>query len=683
MIKPETQPWLRQGFPIPYLTLLTLCLGFGPLPAETVWLDSLDLSNMRQGWGRPQVNRSIRETPLTIAGKAFTRGVGTHAASTLWVQLDGGTERFAASVGLDDAAAGQGSILFRAWADGKRVFDSGVMKSGTPPQSVNLDLRGCKTLLLQVLDAGDGIGFDHADWADARFEVAGVKPRTVPVPAEEAVLLTPRPGPAPRINGPKVYGCRPGNPFLYRIPTQGERPITFSAKGLPKSLQLDPTTGIIMGQAPLRGEYDVTLRAKNRHGSDNRRFRIIAGDTLALTPPMGWNHWYAHYDRITDAMMREAADILLSSGMADVGYQYVNVDDCWMTAPSHKDPLRTGRLRDAQGVLLPNKYFPDMKLLADYIHSKGLKAGIYISPGPLTCAGFAGSWQHEVLDAKTFAEWGYDFVKYDWCSYNRVANGKEPGADQVPNWSQGQRRLEVYTHPYKLMGDLLRQQPRDMVYNLCQYGMGNVWEWGEAVGAQCWRTAGDLGFELDRIFEVALKNAEHRAWSRPGAWNDPDYIQIGWIGNAHGGGLPQPCPLTPNEQYAYMSLWALMAAPLFYSGDMSKLDEFTLNVLCNPEVIEVNQDPLGQCAAVSVLNDQTFLMVKDLEDGSKAVGLFNRGEFPAEAAVPWAVAGVTGPAKVRDLWRQRDLGVFSGRYSATLPRHGVVLLRLTPVPEKK
>jgi len=683
MIEPKAQSPLRSRTTIHFLTLLILGLGFQGSGAETVWLDSLDLSNLRQGWGRPQVNRAIRETPLTIAGKVFARGVGTHATSTLWVQLDGGTERFTANVGVDDAAAGPGTVIFRVLADGRRVFDSGVMKTGTPPKAVNLDLRGRKLLLLQVLDAGDGIAFDHANWADARFEVTGVKPKTVPVPTEEAVILTPRPGPAPRINGPKVYGCRPGNPFLYRIPTQGERPITFSAKGLPKSLNLDANTGIIAGQAPLRGEYEVTLRAKNRHGTATRTLRIIAGDTLALTPPMGWNHWYAHYDRITDAMMREAADIMISSGMADVGYQYVNVDDCWMMAPKHNDPLRVGRLRDAQGVLLPNKYFPDMKLLADYIHSKGLKAGIYISPGPLTCAGFAGSWQHEALDAKTFADWGYDFLKYDWCSYSRVADGREPGADQVPNWAQGERRLEVYTHPYKLMGDLLKQQPRDIVYNLCQYGMANVWEWGEAVGAHCWRTAGDLGFELDRIFEVALKNAEHRAWSRPGAWNDPDYIQIGWIGNARGGGLPQPCPLTPNEQYSYMSLWALMAAPIFYSGDMTKLDDFTLNVLCNPEVIEVNQDPLGQCGAVSILNDQTFVMVKDLEDGSKAAGLFNRGEFPAEAALPWPVAGLTGPAKVRDLWRQQDLGVSSGPYRATLPRHGVVLLRLTPVRAAK
>jgi alpha-galactosidase len=357
----------------------------------------------------------------------------------------------------------------------------------------------------------------------------------------------------------------------------------FSAKGLPPTLKLDSTTGVITGATPPRGEYSVTLQAANKHGKGRRLFRIVSGDTLALTPPMGWNHWYAHYSRVTDAMMREAADIMLRTGMADVGYQYVNIDDCWMNAPKHDDPLRVGPLRDTQGNLIPNGHFPDMRGLTDYIHSKGLKAGTYISPGPLTCGGFAGSFGHEAQDAKQFADWGFDFLKYDWCSYGQVADGKEPAATNYPSFGHGSPALDVYTYPYRLMGDLLKQQDRDIVYNLCQYGMGDVWEWGKAVGGHCWRTAGDLGFELDRIFEVALKNAEHRIWSRPGSWNDPDYLQIGWIGNAAANGLPKPCPITPNEQYSYMSLWALMASPLFFSGDMTKLDEFTLNVLCNPE----------------------------------------------------------------------------------------------------
>lgn len=636
--------------------------------ADTVPLQTLDLGKMRQGWGQPQINQSIREKPLSIGGRKFEAGVGTHAKSSLWIDLGGGAERFQAFVGVDDAAGGPATLSFHVIGDGKKLWASGVMKPGDPAKEVNVELKGVKTLLLLVQDGGDGVSFDHANWADARFTVSGTKPKAVSSPREDAIILTPKPGPAPRINGPKVYGCRPGNPFIYRIPTQGERPMTFSAEGLPASLKLDAATGIITGNAPDRGEYLVTLRARNAHGQSMRAFKIRSGDLLALTPPMGWNHWYAHYNRITDKMMREAADVMVSSGMADVGYQYVSIDDCWMNAePDAKrtpDPLRRGLFRDAQGNILPNQHFPDMNAMTDYIHAKGLKAGIYTSPGPLTCAGYAGAYEHEAQDAKQFADWGFDFLKYDWCSYGRVV--------------KGDKSLETLKKPYKLMGDILKQQKRDIVLNLCQYGMGNVWEWGAEVGGHCWRTAGDLGFELNRVFEVALKNAEHREWSKPGAWNDPDYLQIGYIGNARGGGLPEPCPITPNEQYAFMSLWCLMAAPLFYSGDMSRLDEFTVNVLCNPEVIDINQDPLGQCARVIRLTDETFLMVKDLEDGDKALGLCNRGEFETEVAAKWTDVGVNGAQKLRDLWRHKDLGDFTGEFKSTVPRRGVVLVRVSP-----
>jgi len=631
--------------------------------AETVWLHTLDLTPMRQAHGQPQVDRGIREQPLAIAGQKFEHGVGTHASSTLWINLAGGSTRFQAAVGVDDATGdAKASVTFKVVGDGRTLWQSGVMKLGQPAKTVDIDVAGLQTLILLVGDAGDGIAFDHANWADAKFLVAGVAPKTTPPPSEPAVILTPQPGPAPKINGPKVYGCRPGNPFLYRIPTTGERPIKFTAAGLPKGLRLDAVNGIISGTVPKRGETTVTIGASNEYGRTKRRFKIVCGDTLALTPPMGWNHWYTHYDRITDQLMRQAADVMVSSGMADVGYQYVNIDDCWMNAPKHSDPLRVGPLRDERGNIIPNKHFPDMKALSDYIHAYGLKAGLYTGPGPLTCAGFAASYEHEAQDARQFADWGFDFLKYDWCSYDGVV--------------KGDHSLRVLKKPYQLMGDLLKQQPRDIVYNLCQYGMGDVWEWGAEVGGHCWRTAGDLGFELDRIFEVALKNAEHRAHSRPGEWNDPDYIQIGLIGNARGMGEPIPCPLSPSEQYAFMSLWSLMAAPLIYSGDMNQLDAFTLNVLCNPEVIEVNQDPLGECARVIPAGENTFVMVKQLEDGDRAVGLFNRGEMETTVSVRWADLGIKGKPAVRDLWRQVDLGRVAGEFAVRVPRHGGFLIRV-------
>ncbi len=475
-------------------------------------------------------------------------------------------------------------------------------------------------------------------------------------------ILTPTPGLQPRINGPLVYGGRPGHPFLYRIPCQGERPIQFSVKNLPSGLKLDPYTGIISGEVPGKGEYIILINARNSKGKDHRKLKIVAGDKLALTPPMGWNHWYAHYNRITDAMVRQAADAMIKSGMADVGYQYVNIDDCWMNAPQSNDPLRVGPLRDEHGDIVPNKHFPDMRGLTGYIHDKGLKAGIYTSPGTLTCGGFAGTWQHEEQDARQFASWGFDFLKYDWCSYSTIA-GKD-------------KNLEAMQKPYRKMGNILKSLDRDIVFNLCQYGMGDVWKWGGEVGGHCWRTSGDLGYELDRIFEVALRNSEFWQYSKPGEWNDPDYIQIGWIGNASKNGLPELTVMSAAMQYAYMSLWSLMAAPLIYSGDMSKLDDFTLNILCNPEVIEVNQDPLGECGRVIKRPNDNFLMIKSLEDGSKAVGLFNRGATEAEISVDWTDLQVSEKQYVRDLWRQKELGVFQQRFDAKVPPHGVVMVKI-------
>jgi len=629
--------------------------------SETVYLTELDLSFIRQGWGKPQINHSMRGTPMAIAGKKFERGLATHAPSIFWIDLFEGCERFQAFVGVDDSAGG-GTINFKIFGDSKKLFESGVMKPGDKPKEVDVDLTGMKSLLLYVDDCDDGLICDHADWAEARFTVKGDKPRATSAPSDELPILTPRPGPEPRINGAAVYGCRSGHPFLYRIPVQGLRPMTFSAKNLPKGLTLNKSTGIISGVAPSVGEYKVKLTAKNKKGSSIREFKIVSGDTLALTPPMGWNHWYAHYDRVTDKMVREAADAMVDSGMADVGYQYVNIDDCWMNAPKHADPMRVGPLRDAQGNIIPNKYFPDMKALTDYVHAKGLKAGIYTSPGPLTCGGFCGAYEHEEADARQFAAWGFDFLKYDWCTYG--------------NLTKDDNSLQTLKKPYIKMGEILKNQNRDIVFNLCQYGMGNVWEWGADVGGHCWRTAGDLGFELNRIFSVALKNAEHRAYSKPGAWNDPDYIQIGKIGSAFEMGKPQMCSLTPNEQYAFMSLWCLMAAPLIYSGDMSQLDEFTLNVLCNAEVIEVDQDPLGRCARVVPGTDDTFVMIKEMADGSVVVGLCNRGEFSVPVSVDWSTLGINGVRVVRDLWRQNDLGAYDKQCSAVVPRHSVTLLRL-------
>lgn len=483
-----------------------------------------------------------------------------------------------------------------------------------------------------------------------------------------AYILTPKPGPEPKINGPTVYGARPGRPFLYRIPCTGTRPIRFEAKRLPDTLKLDASTGIISGTAPAAGGYDVELHASNGHGVARRGFKIVVGDTLALTPPMGWNDWYTHYDRVTDKLVRQAADAMIASGMADFGYQYVNIDDCWMVKPGSDKPELAGEPRDAEGAIRPNGRFPDMAALTAYIHARGLKAGIYTGPGPRTCADFTGSYQHEEIDARTFAKWGFDFLKYDWCSYTEVAGGKT---------------LADYKRPYELMGGILPKLDRDIVFNLCQYGMGDVWNWGGEVGGHSWRTTGDLGLEksskLPGFYSIGFKNAEHAEPARPGRWNDPDYILIGSVGDAfHIDAPPTPTKLVPDEQYSYVSMWALMASPLIFSGDMNYLDELTLSILCNSEVIEVDQDSLGRQARIVRHTDSEFILAKAMEDGSLAVGLFNIGEEQARIQVTWADLGLDGRRRVRDVWRQKDIGQSKDQLSVQVNRHGVAMLRLFP-----
>jgi len=498
--------------------------------------------------------------------------------------------------------------------------------------------------------------------------VKGTKiPVAIGAATEYAIIRTPKAGAVPKINGPKVYGARPGTPFLYRIPTTGKRPIIFTAKDLPNGLLLDKNTGIITGALVSKGEFTVALEAQNSYGKSSRSLKIVSGDKLALTPPMGWNNWYSFYERITDKMMREAADQLVSSGMADAGYQYVNIDDCWMNAKESKDPGRVGPARDSTGAILPNSYFPNMKGLTTYIHERGLKAGIYTSPGTTTCAGFTGSFGYEYRDAKQFADWGFDFLKYDYCSYSNIEK-------EIKAMNLNLPPEQIMKQPYFNMGAILRSQERDIIFNLCQYGR-KVWEWGPEAG-HSWRTGSDLGGQVGKFYDIAKKSADNFGkWSKPGAWNDLDYILIGYVGNPDGNRIPELTKLSPAEQYSFMSLWCLLSAPLFYSGDLSKLNEFTLNILCNTEVIAVNQDPLGKPAVVINRTEDTFVMVKELEDGHKAIGLFNKGKTPAVINISWSEIGMgQDRLNVRDIWNQKDLGGYKKGYTISVPPRDVVFI---------
>jgi alpha-galactosidase len=631
---------------------------------ETVLLGSLDVSKVKQGWGQPQADKSVDGKQISIGGKKFEHGLGTHAESTLIINLKGGAERFTAYVGVDDEVGDSlGSVEFRVLVDERELWKSEVMKAGQAPEKVDVNLKGFQTLQLLVHDAGDGIGYDHADWADAKIEYSGRRPYAVDQPDEPAVILTPKAPAAPRINGAKVFGVRPGAPFTYTIAASGKRPMTFAADGLPEGLKLDPQTGRITGVLQRRGEYAVVLHAKNDLGQAEGKFKIVCGDTITLTPPMGWNSWNCFANAVDDAKVRSAADAMVQSGLINHGWTYINIDDCWEIKPGSKDPMLQGKPRDENGMIITNKKFPDMKALCDYIHGKGLKAGIYSSPGPLTCAGFTGSYKYEEKDAERYAQWGFDYLKYDWCSYSQVVGGGR---------GRGMPDLPTLKKPYQVMREALNKANRDIHFSLCQYGWGNVWEWGAEVGGNSWRTTGDIVDSWSSMSKIGFSQAGHEKYAGPGHWNDPDMLVVGMVGwgNLH------PTGLTPNEQYTHISLWCLLCSPLLIGCDMAQLDEFTLNLLTNDEVLEVSQDPLGKQAGRVAKADNLEVWAKAMEDGSMAVGLFNRGESEKPVTAKWSDLGLTGKQIVRDLWRQKDLGEIDNEFSASVGRHGVVLVRV-------
>jgi alpha-galactosidase len=376
---------------------------------------------------------------------------------------------------------------------------------------------------------------------------------------------------------------------------------------------------------------------------------------------MGWNSWNCWAHAVDDKKIRDCAKAMVDSGLIDHGWSYVNIDDCWMVKPDSNDPLIGGEPRDGQGMLIPNKNFPDMPALTEYIHGLGLKAGIYISPGPLTCQLYVGSWEHEAQDGRLFAEWGFDYPKYDWCGYEKVSIDHS---------------LEELQKPYKLMGDILADLDRDIVYSLCQYGWGDVWQWGQEMGGNCWRTTGDIVDSWGSMSYIGFSQDKCSAYAKPGHWNDPDMLvvgKVGWGPNLH------PTRLTPDEQYTHISLWCLLSAPLLIGCDLTDMDEFTLSLLTNDEVLDVDQDPLGDQAKRIVYDGDKQIWAKDMEDGSKAVGLFNLNKYDEDTlTVTWADLGISGKHKVRDLWRHQDITVSDTDYSAKVPVHGVVLIRVIP-----
>lgn len=493
---------------------------------------------------------------------------------------------------------------------------------------------------------------DHSNYITYNFYFTNSE-ESITYAEESPYILTPPVPDKPRINGAKVCGERADKPFLFLVAASGARPMEFSAGNLPSGLRIDKSKGIITGRVSTKGIYDVLITAKNKYGEAKEFLKIVIGYQVALTPPMGWNSWNCWGLSVDQNKVLSSAREFVSKKLSQHGWTYINIDDGWEIRGDSDAPKR-----DADGNIIVNDKFKSMKVLGDSIHSLGLKFGIYSSPGPLTCGGYTASYQHELQDAKSYASWGIDYLKYDWCSYDNIAKDHS---------------LTELKKPYFVMRDALNKVDRDIVFSLCQYGMGNVWEWGTEVGGNLWRTTGDITDTWQSLSEIGFNQVEDAKYAGPGHWNDPDMLTVGWVG---WGPSLHPTRLSPDEQYTHISLWSLLSAPLLLGCDLEKLDDFTLNLLTNDEVIALDQDPLGKQAVPVIKRDSIQVWEKQLSDGNIAIGIFNLDSKSKEFNLSLKELGIDDEVLLRDLWRQINIGKFNNNYNTIIPSHGVVLLKV-------
>jgi alpha-galactosidase len=357
---------------------------------------------------------------------------------------------------------------------------------------------------------------------------------------------------------------------------------------------------------------------------------------------MGWNSWNHFGNQVDDASVRAQAEAMVASGMRDVGYTYINIDDTWEGE------------RDTQGNIQANSKFPDMKALADFVHRKGLKLGIYSSPGSKTCARFEGSLGHEVQDAQTYAAWGIDYLKYDLCGLRHEMR-------EAPTAAAAHK---IMVDAYAKMRDALRSTGRPIVYSLSQHGDDAVWEWGASVGANLWRTTDDISDDYATMARIGFSQVGLARFAGPGHWNDPDMLEVG-----NGG-------MTPDEYRTHMTLWALLAAPLIAGNDLSTMTAETVSLLTNRDVIAVDQDPAGMQGDRMNAEGPVEVWTRSLTGGAKAVGIFNRDERPMTAKVDLRSLGLGMKVRAKDLWKGTEMAIVRSPYTVEIPAHGVVFLRI-------
>lgn len=688
--------------------MLMLAMSVGATRAhrdESVPLTSLDLSMVHQGWGKPQVDRSVDGHPITLGGRHFEHGLGTHSPGDFLVDLKGGTRRFTAWVGIDDETNKRGSAEFEIVGDGKLLWSSGILRGGDAPKQVDLDLTGVRHLALLVGDAGDGYEYDHADWADATFTVNGAHPVAITMVSAEPVMAPNEIPDKPQITSPITFGVRPGTPILYTVTAVGKGPITFQAKGLPKGVTLDPESGRITGMLPQSGIYKVALTAKNAAGTDTRQLLLSVGDAIALTPPLGWNSYDCYGDDVTEAEVLANARYL-KEHLQPYGWEYVVVDYRWYD-PAASDAPNDANKHQGQGLTMdkfgrlcpaPNR-FPSaangvgFKALADTVHAMGLKFGIHVMRGITRQAvkdnlPIEGSSFHAAEAANTANTCG-------WCADMYGVDASRPAGQAwydsllrlYASWGVDYIKVDDMSSPYSALEveavhKAIEKCGRSIVLSLSP-GDTPV-EQGKHVETQAnlWRISGDFWDNWGAVSHQFDLIARWQGYGGPGHWPDADMIPLGHVSvSGRSVGPDRKSALTRNEQRTLMSLWCLAPSPLMLGMNLPDNDPWTLALLTNAEVLAVDQDPLGK-QAVRLLRPSAFsgteVWVRQMADGSRVVGLFNRIAVPMPIAVTWADLGLAGAQKVRDLWQRKDLGTLPNGFQSEVGAHGAVLLRIRP-----
>jgi alpha-galactosidase len=647
--------------------------------SRKVFLDDLTIQSFSEGIPGVTAKTCAGGDSIKMMGKVYQRGVGVHSTSVLTFQLNGKGLRFSALTGVDDNATPGMVYKMYAIADEKILFESNPMKVGDAPQLVNVDLKNVQRFGLLVMVKEERGSKTYSNWANAVITMQDTSlPQTVPNDPNR-YILTPAPLQTPRLTTPNVYGATPGNPFLFTVTATGNRPMTFKANALPRGLSLDAKTGIITGKVVQRGTYKVTLMATNALGSNVKLLNIKIGDTISLTPPIGWNGWNSWARNIDQDKVLSSAKAMVSKGLSNHGWNYINIDDAWQG-------YRGGKYNAIQ----PNSKFPSFIPMIEFIHSLGLKVGVYSTPWITSYAGYVGGssnfengaypdsvknnkrsfryigkYRFEENDAKQMAEWGIDFLKYDW-------------------------RIEVPST--ERMGTALKKSGRDIIYSISNSApFSNVTDWVKLTNM--YRTGPDIRDSWLGLYTCAFTLDNWGPYGGPGHWNDPDMMILG---NVSTGTDIHPTRLTPDEQYSHVSLFSLLAAPLMIGCPIEQLDDFTVNLLSNDEVIEIDQDPLGKSGRLIADENGVQIWAKPLEDGSLAVGLFNTANFEKtpqsyfhwgteqenKFTLAFATLGLKGNWRVRDVWRQKDLGVFTNQFSTSIRHHGVVMVRLFPSTKK-